>query len=208
MTRDELSALRGCDVSRETYERLRVHAELLGKWNPRINLVGPSTLTEVWSRHILDSIQIFDLAGHRDGIWADLGTGGGFPGLVVAILAADEAPGLAVHLVESDLRKSAFLATCLRETGTSATLHTERAEKLAPLGADILSARALAPLSALLALAERHLAPAGLALFPKGASHQAEIDEALATWRFRLQKHTSKTDPHAVILAIEGLSRV
>ncbi|WP_343080407.1 16S rRNA (guanine(527)-N(7))-methyltransferase RsmG [Ostreiculturibacter nitratireducens] len=208
MTRDELSELRGRDVSRETYARLETHAALLAKWNPKINLVSPSTLAEVWSRHILDSIQIFDLNDRLEGVWVDIGTGGGFPGLVIAILAAAEAPGIAVHLVESDLRKSAFLATCLRETGVTAKIHSERAESLPSLNADVLSARALASLTALLGLAERHLAPEGLALFPKGANHQAEIDEALATWRFRLQKHPSKTDPLAVILAIEGLSRV
>lgn len=207
MTPEKLSALRGKDVSRETFEKLSALVALLLKWNTRINLVGKSTIEDVWTRHILDSMQVFDISTPR-GHWVDIGTGGGFPGLVVAILAAGEAPDLRVTLVESDTRKAAFLATAVRQLALATQVLTERGENLPPLAADTLSARALAPLTQLLAHAHRHLAPGGRALFPKGAAHQAEIDEALATWRFDLQEHPSKTDPRAVILAIEGLSRV
>ncbi len=128
--------------------------------------------------------------------------------MVIAILAAETRPELQVILVESDARKAAFLGTVARETQVKTRIHTTRVEVLAPLDADVVSARALAPLDVLLGYAERHLAPGGLALFPKGERAQAELDIARARWRFSLQEHRSVTDPAAVILAIEGLSRV
>jgi 16S rRNA (guanine527-N7)-methyltransferase len=195
------------DVSRETRGRLEVFADTLRKWQPRINLVSHGTLPDLWQRHIADSVQIFALRPHGASHWADLGTGGGFPGLVVAILAAEAAPDLRVSLVESDRRKAAFLAAAARAAGVRPEIHAERIEKLAPLGADVLSARALAPLPELLSHAQRHLAPGGRALFPKGASHEAELAAALASWRFRVQKHPSRTDPAGVILAVDGVSR-
>lgn len=207
MTPERPSDLRGQSVSRETFDRLERFVALLEKWNPKINLVSPASLPEVWTRHVLDSLQVFDLAGATAGHWADLGTGGGFPGLVVAIVAAEEAPALRMTLVESDQRKAAFLAAALRETGVTATLLVQRIETVPPLAATILSARALAPLDRLLHHAAAHMAPNGKAFFPKGQAHAAEVTEALASWRFRLQKHPSKTDSQAVILEIEDLSR-
>lgn len=207
MTPETLAGLRGRPVSRETFDRLSRFVALLEKWNPRINLVAASTLPAVWTRHIVDSLQVFDIAAVRTGTWADLGTGGGFPGLVVALVAAEEAPDLRVILVESDSRKAAFLAAALRETGIAADLRATRIEALPPLGAAVLSARALAPLTRLLDHAAQHLAPGGRALFPKGQAHDREVEEALASWRFRLQKHPSRTDPQAVILEIEDISR-
>lgn len=196
------------DVSRETSERLALYAALLEKWNPAINLVSRGTLANLWSRHFLDSAQIFELRPVDAGHWADLGSGGGFPGLVVAILAAEVAPDLRFTLVESDQRKATFLRTVLRETGVSADVRAERIETLAPLGADILSARALAPLTRLLDYASRHLSPAGRALFLKGATHAQEVDDALAHWRFDVQKFPSRTEPDSVILKIGGIARV
>ncbi len=195
------------NVSRETLDRLKLYADLLRRWNPTVNLVSPASLDHLWSRHILDSAQILDLSPAA-ATWADLGSGGGFPGLVIAILAADERPALAVTMVESDARKCAFLATVARETGVTPRILTDRAEDVPPLAADVVSARALAPLSTLLGLAAPHLAPSGTGLFPKGARHQPEIEQALADWRFTYQKHPSLTDPAAVILSIKGLSRV
>jgi 16S rRNA (guanine527-N7)-methyltransferase len=200
-----LQAARG--VSRETLDRLQIYADLLRRWNPAVNLVSPASLDRLWSRHILDSAQILDIAPPAS-TWIDLGSGGGFPGLVIAILAAHERPGLAVSLVESDARKGAFLATVAREAGVSPRILTARAEDLPPLAADVVSARALAPLPALLGIAAPHLAPSGTALFPKGARHLLEIEQALADWRFTYQKHPSLTDPAAIILSIKGLSRV
>lgn len=196
-------------VSRETRDRLVALEALLGRWNAHINLVAPGTLKDFWSRHALDSAQLLDLAPQSAGTWADLGSGGGFPGLVVAILALSERPGMRVTLVESDQRKAAFLMTAAREIVPEARVEVlaQRAETVAPLGADVVSARALAPLDQLLPLASRHLGPNGVALFPKGARWQGEVQAALANWRFTLQNHPSQTDPAAVVLAVRGISR-
>jgi len=206
MSRNAFLAAR--HVSRETLERLDLYAALLAKWNPAINLVSKATLSELWTRHFLDSAQIFDLAPAAARRWADLGSGGGFPGMIVAILAAAERPGLSVTLVESDARKSAFLTRVAQETGIPADIRTARAESLPRLQADVLSARALAPLSRLLPLAQQHLVEGGEALFPKGAQHAQEIATALETWRFAVQKYPSRTDSAGVILKIGGISRV
>ncbi len=196
------------DVSRETSERLEIYAQLLRKWNPRINLVSRNTLDDLETRHIADSMQIFDLAPQGWKHWADLGSGGGFPGLVIAILAAEFSPVAQVTLVESDQRKCAFLRTVIRETGAPATVVAGRIEATAPLSADILSARALADLDTLLGFAERHLCEGGAALFPKGANWKKEVDNARVQWRFDCEARTSKTEPSAVILKIGGITRV
>jgi 16S rRNA (guanine527-N7)-methyltransferase len=196
------------DVSRETLDKLIRYAELLEKWNPAINLVSKSTLATLWSRHMLDSAQVFDLMPQGARHWADLGSGGGFPGLVVAIVAQEKAPDLRVTLVESDRRKATFLSTVLRETGVTAAVLAERIEAVPPLGADVLSARALAALPQLLAFAEMHLAKDGVALFPKGSAWKPELSDARKIWSFALEEQPSVTDPEAVILKIQGVSRV
>lgn len=205
--RGRARVLAGLDVSRETAGRLDAYAALLEKWNPAINLVARSTLPDLWTRHILDSAQLLDLAPAGATSWVDLGSGGGFPGLVVAILAAERRPRLTLTLVESDLRKATFLGTVVRELGLTTRICAERSESLDPLGADVVSARALAPLTELLSHAKRHLAPGGVALFPKGAAHEAEIAEALERWRFSVQKHPSRTEPEAVVLSIGDIAR-
>jgi len=195
------------DVSRETRERLSIYAALVQKWNPRINLVSRASLENLRARHIADSAQLHDLVPHPVAHWADLGSGGGFPGLVIAILAQETGTPGRVTLVESDARKSAFLRTVIRETGIAATVLTRRIEAAAPLGADVLSARALADLATLLGHAVRHLAPGGAAIFPKGASWRQEIAEAQSKWQFISRVDKSRTDPDAVILHITGVSR-
>lgn len=196
------------DVSRETMERLALYESLLRKWNPAINLVARSTLDDLWTRHFQDSAQIYHLAGPGVPGWADLGSGGGFPGMVAAILAAGDGQATAFTLVESDLRKAAFLSTVARETGVPVRVMPDRAEILPPLGVAILSARALAPLDRLVAHAARHLASDGVALFPKGVNHAEELRQAQLNWRFSWQTTISTTDPGAVIYRIEGISRV
>ncbi|WP_212522906.1 16S rRNA (guanine(527)-N(7))-methyltransferase RsmG [Actibacterium sp. MT2.3-13A] len=200
--------LAGVDVSRETFERLKTYEALLRKWNPAINLVSRNTLDAAWTRHFVDSAQIFELAPKNTRHWADLGSGGGFPGMVIAILAAERAPEMRVTLVESDQRKATFLRSVAREAGVKAEVIARRIEEVPPLGADVLSARALASLTQLLGFAERHLCSGGIALFPKGAGHQAELDEALETWRFGVHKIPSRTEPGAVILSLGGIARV
>ena len=200
--------LSGLDVSRETWGRLELYESLLRKWNPAINLVSRATLDEIWTRHFADSAQLLLCAPETARHWVDLGAGGGFPGLVVAVLAREFRPGLSVTLVESDLRKCTFLREVARQIETPVTVLAERAESLPPLGADVVSARALAPLRDLLRLAERHLKPGGTALFPKGVNHDAELSDALETFRFTFQKRASQTDLQAVILSIGDLARV
>jgi 16S rRNA (guanine527-N7)-methyltransferase len=196
------------DVSRETSDRLGIYASLLREWNPRINLVSRQTLAKVETRHFLDSAQLMGLAPAGAATWADLGSGGGFPGLVIAILAAERAPRLRLTLVESDQRKAVFLRTAARKTGVDVSVIARRIEDIPPLHADIISARALAPLAVLLEYCDRHLASDGVALFLKGASRGAEIDEALERWRFRCEELPSVTSPDGAILKLGDLSRV
>lgn len=196
------------DVSRETAERLQILEGLLRKWTKAINLVSAASLEDFRSRHILDSAQIFALRGTSFGRWVDLGSGGGLPGAVIAIMAHDQAPGITVTCVESDQRKAAFLRTVSRETDVPFDVISQRAESIAPLAADIVSARALASLDVLLQHARRHLAPGGIALFPKGATHRKERDAAEKNWRFDAEVFTSQTDPNAVIYKVGALSRV
>lgn len=208
MSDDRRAALAAMDVSRETAGRLDAYAALLARWTQRINLVAPGTLGALWSRHFLDSAQLLGLAPPGTGTWADLGSGGGFPGAVVAILAGEKRPELAVTLVEADQRKAAFLRALGRETGTDFKVLTGRIEDLPPLGAHIVSARALAPLPVLLGYAARHLAPGGTALIPKGAQAAGEVAEARKKWSFSYTTCPSQTDPEAAILKIGEIARV
>lgn len=196
---------RSFDVSRETIERLSQYVALVEKWNPRINLVSKNSLSEIWERHIVDSAQVFEF-GAYDGKWADIGSGGGFPGIVAAILAKDVAPACEFVLVESDLRKSAFLRTVVRETQLNAIVVGDRIEKIPSLEAKTLTARALAPLDTLLGFAKIHLAPDGKAIFPKGASFRTEIKKARENWNFELEEFQSTTDTEATILRVGAIS--
>lgn len=196
------------DVSRETLERLKVYAALLGKWNPRINLVAPRSLPDVWHRHILDSTQIWPLRPVVTEHWLDLGSGAGLPGLIIAAIAADEAPGLRVSLVESDTRKAAFLMTAAREMDLTVEVLPARYEVLPGQNADVVSARALAPLSTLLPALEKHRKAGGIGLFPKGETVHKEVADAALTWRFAYKLHPSKTDSRAAILEIGATGRV
>lgn len=196
------------NVSRETNERLQIYADLLRKWNPSINLVSKSSLNALWTRHILDSAQIYEMASHPINHWVDLGSGGGFPGLVIAIMAIEAQSPTRVTLVESDARKSTFLRTVIRETGAPAEVITERVENVPSLQADLISARALASLTVLLGFTAMHLKPDGNGLFPKGETWEKELVDAQTTWRFDHQVVNSKTDVGPVILRISGVSRV
>lgn len=197
----------GLNVSRETLERLEHYLALLTKWNPAINLVAKSTIEHAWDRHFVDSAQIYTLAPENWTTWADFGSGGGFPGAVVAILAHELNPNGNVTLVESDQRKSAFLRSVLRETGVSGTVIAKRIEDADPLNADVISARALADLTQLFEYTSPHAQESSTYLFPKGANWQKELNAANESWSFKHQRITSVTDPSAVILKIEGLAR-
>lgn len=196
------------DVSRETRASLQVYLDLLRKWSARINLVAPSTLVDAEARHIEDSLQLVPYLSTTAQTWVDLGSGAGFPGLVVAIAARATRPGLTVHLVESDQRKATFLRAVSRVTQTPVMVHAVRAEVLAPLQADIVSARALAPLPTLLLMVQRHLKSGGIALLPKGKSYPKELKEARRDWQFSCDPLPSRTEPGAVILKIGDICHV
>ena len=155
------------DVSRETMARLEIHLALLTRWNPKINLVSRASLEHVWDRHFADSAQLWRLRPPSARLWLDLGSGAGFPGLVIAAFAADQAPELDVHLVESDQRKAAFLETVVRTAELRATVLAERVETLAAASADVVSARALAPLGTLLEMGKFIVGRGVLACFPR-----------------------------------------
>lgn len=195
------------DVSRETMERLEVYAALLEKWNPKINLVSRTTLDDMWRRHFADSAQIWYMAPNNPQHWLDIGSGAGFPGLVISAIAAEKSPETRVTLVESDQRKSVFMRTVAREMGVKTTVLTERIENLPPQNADVLSARALAPLTNLLDFAEKHRKPAGTCLFPKGANVDSELTGAALSWHISPEKLPSMTDSNAVILRIGEFHR-
>ncbi len=194
-------------VSRETLKRLETHLEFLRKWNPAINLVSSSTLSNGWERHVCDSAQTLRCNGRKSGHWLDFGTGGGFPGLVCAIIADEIAPQFRFSFVESDKRKSAFLKNVVYSIGLNVRIIPERIENLKPQNADVISARAVAHLSQLLEYASPHLAGQGICVFPKGERHKLEIDEASSDWRFKLSQYQSITDPKAVILVLGDVKR-
>jgi 16S rRNA (guanine527-N7)-methyltransferase len=189
-------------VSRETLSRLETYARLLRKWTAAINLVAADSLDDLWRRHMLDSIQLAPLLPAGAKRIADLGSGAGFPGLVLAILGCSE-----IHLVESDRRKAQFLREVSRETTAGAQVHASRIEDLSPLSAEVVVARGLAPLDRLLDYVDRHLAPGGQALLPKGRGWEQELEAARARWRFAVQAHPSRTHAEGRILAIAALER-
>ena len=194
------------DVSRETIERLELHVLLLKKWSKAINLVAKSTLDAAWERHVLDSVQLWSLIPESANRIVDLGSGAGFPGLVLAIAARDHAPSREVFLVESDRRKSAFLREVVRETGVSASVLVERAESLT-ITADVVTARGFAGLDTLLGIAQPIMGENGIALLHKGARYESELTDAAKNWHMETDIHQSRIDPASAILRIHGVSR-
>jgi 16S rRNA (guanine527-N7)-methyltransferase len=193
------------NVSRETFEKLELLEHELRRWQAIKNLVGPATLDQIWDRHIVDSLQLLDLAPDA-GTWLDLGAGAGFPGLVLAIAGAER--GLQVHLVESNSRKCAFLRHIARLTGAPAKVHEARLETVVPnfVGkADVVSARALASLPMLLDWTEPLLKAGTMGLFPKGRDAEIELTEARKKWTFEAEILPSLTDPEARILRITSI---
>lgn len=207
MTEAEARARLQADVSRETFDRLETYAAALIKWQKAINLVSPGSIPELWSRHFFDSAQVFDLAPAKQGLWLDIGSGAGFPGLVCAAIAAEKSPDLRFTFIESDLRKGSFLRSVAAEMGLKIGVLTRRIEEAPPQNATILTARALASLTRLLGHAERHLSPDGTALFLKGTTHGQEVDEALETWHMTMEAVPSQTADGAVILKIGDIRR-
>ncbi len=193
-----------CDVSRETLDRLRRYDALLRRWQNAINLVSADSLKDAWRRHFWDSAQLLPLIPPGTRSLLDVGSGAGFPGLVLAILGVD-----GVVLVESDGRKCAFLREVARETGTRVTIHADRLERLGDRmpPPDIITARAVASLDLLLDRIKLYIAPNTVCLFHKGRRVDAEIEQARKRWTMALEKIPSETDPSGVILRLEGIGR-
>jgi len=193
------------NVSRETLDRLFAFCDLVEKWNPAINLVSKAGMAGLWGRHVLDSAQLIRNLPKQSSSWCDLGSGGGFPGIVLAILAKETQPDVRMTLVESDARKSVFLSEAARILKLEVSIKNRRIEDLEPQHVDVLTARALAPLSQLCGFAYRHLKPNGLAIFPKGAGAAREIAEARKQWSFCCDMVQSHTDADARILTISDI---
>jgi 16S rRNA (guanine527-N7)-methyltransferase len=210
---DRAKALALTPVSRETMERLDRFVALLLQWQQTTNLIAPSTVPHVWTRHIADSLQLLDFTradlAPVARLWVDLGSGAGFPGLVLACALADR-PGVAVHLVESNAKKAAFLREAARVTGAPAVVHGVRIEKLTESfegRAEIITARALAPLDGLLGHCFGLWTPGTQALLHKGQDVDAELTEATRYWNMQAELVPSRTDPKARIVIIRVLQR-
>lgn len=194
----------GPDVSRETLERLRRFHDLACAWTTRINLLSAKDRRFIWERHIIDSAQLVGLAETPES-WLDLGSGGGFPGIVAAIMLDG---GAHVTLVESDTRKCVFLNTVARQLDLTITVLPRRIEKLEETRASTLSARALAPLVSLVAHADKFLGPGGTALFPKGRNWKSELELAKGKWSFDCDVIQSITDSRAAIVKLRNVKRI
>lgn len=196
------------NVSRETHEKLVVHLALVSKWNRAINLVSASSLLDGWNRHVLDSAQLVLATDKLAGRWLDIGSGAGFPGLVVSIMLDEINPAARVTLVESDRRKATFLLEAIRLLDLKADVLCGRIEHQTPLNAAVVSARAFAPLSKLLDDAQPHIVEGGVGVFLKGQSYQDEISTAMKRWIFDCDVRPSRTDDSSVVLRLQKVRHV
>jgi len=189
--------------------RLETYADLLRKWQKAVNLVAPHSLNAIWHRHFADSAQLVRLIPPHS-TCLDFGAGAGFPGMVVAILSAETSTH--VHLVESNTRKCAFLREVARATGTSVEIHNARVEEIAARGTvagiDVVMARAVAPLTALLDWSAPFFRGETVGLFLKGRRYDEEIAKARGTWTFECNAHPSVTEPEGAVLEIRALERL
>lgn len=194
------------NVSRETFQRFHVYETLLVKWNQKINLVAASTIPNLWTRHFVDSLQLMAYASSATK-WLDIGSGAGFPGIVLAILATEQSPKSVFTLIESSAKKCQFLRCVKRELDLKVNVLETRCEQVHPLMAEAITARAVAPLPKLLKLAVPHLSSNGILIFPKGKDCANEIRTAQADWVFDLTQKQSITDKKSSILIIRNPQR-
>ncbi len=207
LSEDRARALALTPVSRETAARLDRFVALLLLWQQKTNLISPSTIPKLWTRHVADSLQLLDLAPPEVKIWVDFGSGGGFPAIPVACALA-ERPGATVHLVESNGKKAAFLREAVRVTGAPAKVHVTRAEDFGDSfgeSADVVSARALAPLKTLCDQAFPLIGKGALGLFLKGQDVASELTDAAKYWSIQADTVPSKTSPEGSIVVVRGL---
>lgn len=205
---DRAQALALTPVSRETEARLDRFVEVLLKWQGTTQLIAASSVPKLWTRHIADSLQLIDLAP-KARVWADMGSGAGFPGLVIACALADQ-PGVQVHLIESNSRKAAFLREAVAATAAPARVHGVRMEKFVESGEggiEVVTARAVSPLDLLLAQCFPLLRAGAVGLFPKGQDVGAELTKASKSWRIAADLVPSRTDPRARIVVVGALER-
>jgi len=188
------------NVSRETFEKLIAYAELLLKWQSKINLVGKNTISDLWGRHMLDSIQLNKWIPNETNTITDFGSGAGFPGLVLAIVC-----GKTVHLIEASKKKSAFLREAARITQAPVILHEGRIEKQKGWASDVITARAVAPLSRLIEFAKPYMGKNTVCLFLKGARVEEELTDAQKTWKMKVKHYQSVTHPKGVVLSIKDI---
>ncbi|MEM9044128.1 MAG: 16S rRNA (guanine(527)-N(7))-methyltransferase RsmG [Pseudomonadota bacterium] len=207
MTRNELAVLPDLTVSRETLERLRAYEALLLKWTQRINLISRHTRQDVWRRHIIDSAQLYPLIRSKSGSWLDLGSGGGLPGVILAILTAEGGRPAHIHMVESDTRKASFLAHVCRELALPATVHAERIERLTPFPVGLITARALASVDQLLSYSVPFTEPSTQILLLKGEKAHSELTAARQTWHSDIEVFESRMDPTGRILSLSNVRK-
>ena len=196
------------DVSRETLDALKYFEDLVVLWNPAINLISNSSVSDLWSRHIVDSAQLFLFTLPDEGLWLDVGSGGGFPGIVVSIVAKELAPSLRVVLVESDNRKCVFLRTVIRELGLCVKVINDRIENVKLDDVVYLSARALRNLNSLLFIVENNVSRETVCVFPKGRSYKKELVESQKNWKFDFHLVDSNTSEDSKVIVLKGLERV
>lgn len=194
-------------VSRETEEALHAYWSLLQKWNARINLIGAATIGQGWRRHIDDSIQLVDFFPPFDVRHGDIGSGGGLPAIPVQIMRRAAGFKDRLVMIEADGRKATFLRLACRVVDIPAEVVTGRIEAVPPLGAQVLTARALAPLPRLLSLTKRHLCPDGIAILPKGRKARSELASADVAWSFDAEVRSSRTESEALILCISNIDQ-
>lgn len=205
---DKAEALRLTPVSRETESRLNHYVDLLIAWQAKTNLVAPSTLPTIWTRHIADSLQLLALAPHAKR-WVDLGSGGGFPGVVLACVMAETEGGI-VHLVERNAKKAAFLREAIRVTGGRGVVHLSDIEDYVDShreSVDCVTARALASLNVLLGFAEPLMTRGAKALFLKGQDVESELTEATKYWNIEPRLHPSRTGGHGWVAEFDRIER-
>jgi 16S rRNA (guanine527-N7)-methyltransferase len=189
------------NVSRETLDRLCIYVDLLKSWNRRINLVGRNTIGDVWRRHILDSAQLYPLIPPQSHSLVDLGSGAGLPGLVLSILGVANC-----HLIDSDVRKAAFLREAIRLTNADATVHLARLDRAKAPPADVVTARALAPLSELIRISQHFLKLGGVCLFLKGRNVEEELTDLAKQWKIPIERRPSLSDPLGSIIRLEAIA--
>ncbi len=197
--------LKTCTVSRETLERFSVLVGCVYEWQRKTNLVSPGTLDMIWTRHIIDSLQCVAICPDARR-WVDLGSGGGFPGLVVAAVLAEQ-EGAVVQLVESNLKKAAFLRQTSRKMGVDVIVHAERVESVTEQlkEVDVITARAFAPLYRLLEYAAPLISAGSTGLFHKGRGYESELKECVGLWEFDLVNHPSVVSDDSTLLEISNL---